>query len=51
MDCSATPVTRIAIALIVAVTNETMKTSITACKPCSAGRSDRAVPYATAAVP
>ena len=51
IDDSATPLNRIAIALIVPVTNETMNTSITAWSPCCSGRFDFAVPYATAAVP
>ena len=50
IDCSATPLTRIVSALIVAVTNDTTNTSITACNPCTTGVSDFAVPYATAAV-
>ncbi len=44
MDCSATPLTRIAIALIVPVTNVMTKTSIIACRPCSVGLVDLAVP-------
>jgi hypothetical protein len=51
IEVSATPDSKIVSALIVPVTNETMNTSITACSPCCDGRSERAVPYATAAVP
>ena len=46
-----TPVRRIVNALIVAVTNDTMNTSITACMPYCDGSLLLAVPYATAAVP
>ena len=45
------PVSRMVMALIVEVTNDTMNTSMTALSPCCTGCALCAVPYATAAVP
>ncbi len=44
MDCWATPLTRMVRALMLEVTQEMMKVSITALRPCWSGRSLRAVP-------